>query len=445
MDDAAACDDQLSRTPPRGWAVTLLSRFQRSSIVVNSFAFGIFLPFITDDLGLTPLQAGLLQAVWWVATAALTLPFGALFSRFRPVPLTLVSLTLVVPFVFLQGLAVNFLALFAARLLLVVSNLISIPARTLLLQQWAARRDYAIVNAVGLSQHSLLLAISISLSAVLIGAVGSWRTAYFIQGGLMVAQVVAWLVVAKEDHAPVSGFQVRLRAPQRSPIAAIRAYPQAWLIGVTMFFLAATWTAMVTFLPTLLLQDKGISLTLGGPLLAFLYYSLVPFALSAGWISRKVPNRKLLLAVPAVCNVGVGRGNHGYAQSPAADGAHHGAGAGVGRLSRHRAFAVRVSGNRAARGGRGRRAHQHRHRDGVRRGAGRGRSRRRVHGFAANGAAGPHADDGRWRNLRAAVSEPLPGAGYSAASWPEGLGPVSLAFAKRRHGPSHGRVLYNGV
>ena len=306
MDDAAACDDQLSRTPPRGWAVILLSRFRRSSIVVNSFAFGIFLPFITEDLGLTPLQAGLLQAVWWVATAALTLPFGALFSRFRPVPLTLVSMTLVVPFVFLQGLAANFIALFAARLLLVVSNLISIPARTLLLQQWAARRDYATVNAVGLSQHSLLLAISISLSAVLIGAVGSWRTAYFIQGGLMVAQLIAWLLVAKERHAPVSGFQVRLRAPQRSPIAAIRAYPQAWLIGVTMFFLAATWTAMVTFLPTLLLQDKGISLTLGGPLLAFLYYSLVPFALSAGWISRKVPNRKLLLAVPAVCNVALG-------------------------------------------------------------------------------------------------------------------------------------------
>ncbi len=306
MDDAAPCDDQPRRTPPRGWAVILLSRFRRSSIIVNSFAFGIFLPFITDDLGLTPLQAGLLQAVWWVATAALTLPFGALFSRFRPVPLTLASISLVMPFVFLQGLAVNFITLFAARLLLVVSNLISVPAQTMLLQQWAARRDYANINAVGLSQHSLLLAVSVSLSAVLIGAVGSWRTAYFIQGGLMAAQLVAWLVVAREKYAPVRDFQVRLRAPQRSPIGAIRAYPQAWLIGITMFFLAATWTAMVTFLPTLLLEDKGISLTLGGPLLAFLYYSLVPFALSAGWISRHVPNRKLLLTVPAAFNVALG-------------------------------------------------------------------------------------------------------------------------------------------
>lgn len=306
MDEASPCDDQPRRTPPRGWAVILLSRFRRSSIIVNSFAFGIFLPFITDDLGLTPLQAGLLQAVWWVATAVLTLPFGAFFSRFRPVPLSLVSISLVAPFVFLQGLAVNFITLFAARLLLVVSNLISVPAQTMLLQQWAARRDYANINAVGLSQHSLLLAVSVSLSAVLIGAVGSWRVAYFLQGGLMAAQLVVWVAVARERYAPVRDFQVRLRAPQRSPVSAIRAYPQAWLIGVTMFFLAATWTAMVTFLPTLLLEDKGISLTLGGPLLAFLYYSLVPFALSAGWISRHVPNRKLLLTVPALFNVALG-------------------------------------------------------------------------------------------------------------------------------------------
>ena len=306
MDDGASPDGQLKRTPPRGWAVILLSRFRRSSIVVNSFAFGIYLPFITEDLALTPLQAGLLQAVWWVTTAALTLPFGAFFSRFRPVPLTLVSLALLTPFVFLQGLAANFLMLFAARFLLVASNLISIPARTLLLQQWAARRQYAIVNAVGLSQHSLLLAVSISLSALLIGAVGSWRAAYFIQGGLMVVQFAAWLLVARESRAPVRDFQARLSQPQRTPVGAIRAYPQAWLIGVTMFFLAATWTAMVTFLPTLLLEDRGISLALGGPLLAFLYYSLVPFALSAGWLSRKVPNRKLLLTAAAACNLALG-------------------------------------------------------------------------------------------------------------------------------------------
>ena len=306
MDDGASPDGRLKRTPPRGWAVILLSRFRRSSIIVNSFAFGIYLPFIAQDLALTHLQAGLLQAVWWVTTAALTLPFGAFFSRFRPVPLTLASLALLTPFVFLQGLSANFLMLFAARFLLVASNLISIPARTLLLQQWAARRQYAIVNAVGLSQHSLLLAVSISLSALLIGAVGSWRVAYFIQGGLMLAQLVAWLLVARESRAPVRDFQAQLQSPQRTPVGAIRAYPQAWLIGVTMFFLAATWTAMVTFLPTLLLEDRGISLTLGGPLLAFLYYSLVPFALSAGWLSRKVPNRKLLLTAAAACNLALG-------------------------------------------------------------------------------------------------------------------------------------------
>ena len=306
MDAAVSSSEELAGTPLRGWAVILLSRLRRSSIVVNSFAFGIFLPFITEDLGLSPLEAGMLQAVWWVTSALLTLPFGAWFSRFRPVPLTLVSFLLVVPFVFLQGLATSFLILFLARFFLVGFNLISIPAQTLLLQQWAARRQYPIINAVGLSQHSILLALTISTSALVIAAVGSWRLAYFIQGGFMLAQLLAWLIVARERHAPVKGFQEALRTPQRTPIGAIRAYPQAWLVGVTMFCLAATWTAMVTFLPTLLLEERGISLTLGGPLLAFLYYTLIPCALAGGWISRKVPNRRMLLVIPAFFNALLG-------------------------------------------------------------------------------------------------------------------------------------------
>ena len=124
-----------------------------------------------------------------------------------------------------------------------------------------------------------------------------------------------------------------------------------------MFFLAATWTAMVTFLPTLLLQDKGISLTLGGPLLAFLYYSLVPFALSAGWISRKVPNRKLLLAFPRCCNVALGVAITVTPYPLLLMALITGLGLVWVRLARHRALAVRVSGHRAARGGCGRRAH----------------------------------------------------------------------------------------
>ena len=89
MDTAASLAAGLTQTPARGWLVVLLSRLQGSSVVLISYSFGIFLPFIRQDLQLSPLEAGLLQSAWWVTSAVLALPCSVWFSRFRPVPLVL--------------------------------------------------------------------------------------------------------------------------------------------------------------------------------------------------------------------------------------------------------------------------------------------------------------------------------------------------------------------
>ncbi len=307
MDTSAALSAGLTRTPARGWAVALLSRLQVSSIMLTSFTLGVFLPFIRQDLQLSPLQAGLLQGVSWITAALMSLPSGVWFSRFRPVPLVLASLLLSTPFLFLQGLAQHFFVLLVARFCLMLFHEAATPARPLLLQQWVAPRHYALVNAVGLSQHSLLLATAISMSAWLIVMVGSWRVAYFIQGGFLVVQMLAWVLIAHEGKAPIPAHHLQraLQAPQETPFRSIWSYPQGWLLGTTMFSLAATWTTVVTFLPTLLLE-RGVALALGGPVLACLYYGLIPSAPLGGLLAHKVQNRQLLLWVPALCNMLLG-------------------------------------------------------------------------------------------------------------------------------------------
>jgi cyanate permease len=197
--------------------------------------------------------------------------------------------------------------LLVARLGLALFHEIATPARPLLLQQWVAPRHYALVNAVGLSQHSILMATAISTTAWLIVAVGSWRLAYCIQGGFLVAQTLAWVLVARESKAPIPAahLQRALQAPQETPLQALWLYPQGWLLGITMCALAATWTTVVTFLPTLLLE-RGITVALGGPVLACLYYGLIPSAPFAGLLARRVQQRKLLLWVPALCNTLLG-------------------------------------------------------------------------------------------------------------------------------------------
>jgi predicted MFS family arabinose efflux permease len=294
---------EVTRTPARGWAVLLLFRAQHSSVILISYTFGLFLPFIRDDLDISTLEAGLLQGVWWLTAATVSLPSGAWFSRFRPVPLVLVSLILGLPFLFMQALATGFAFLLLARFFFVICYVMATPARTLLLQQWAAPRQYAQINSVGLSQHSVILALAVSTSALLITVLGSWRTAYLLIGGLLLAQALAWVLVAQERKAPVHNFQSQLNQQEGTPLRALVLYPQGWIIAAMMFFLSATWTAMVTFLPTLWLEERGVSLTLGGPLLGFLYYGLIPSGLFGGFLAHKVPNRKLLLGIPALFNV----------------------------------------------------------------------------------------------------------------------------------------------
>ena len=124
-----------------------------------------------------------------------------------------------------------------------------------------------------------------------------------LMGGLMLVQAFAWVLVAQERKAPVRDIKSQLNEQEGAPLRALAAYPQAWIIAAMMFFLSATWTAMVTFLPTLWLEERGVSLTLGGPLLGFLYYGLIPSGLFGGFLAHKIRNRKLLLGVPALFNV----------------------------------------------------------------------------------------------------------------------------------------------
>ena len=305
---SASLSEGIEKTPARGWAALLLHYLQISSLRLSSFMLGIFLPFITADLGLTPMQAGLLQGVWWITAAIAVLPFGIWLSRFRPIPMNLVSLLLVTPFLFAQGLAFNFLSLFMARFFAALFHMIGLAARPMLFQQWAARRQYTLINAVGLSQHSILLAVAISTGALLITALGSWRLAYFVQGAFLLTQMVLWLVMARESRAPTQELSQVLQTASQTPLSALKAYPQGWLVGMVMFSLSATWTAIVTFLPTLMAEDRNISLSLGGPLLGFLYYGLIPGALVGGFINRWVSNRRLLLTIPAFLNVALALG-----------------------------------------------------------------------------------------------------------------------------------------
>ena len=322
--DVAAAAGAPAATPARGWAVLLLNRLHYTSVVLSSFAFGLFLPFIRADLGLTYLQVGVLQGVWWAASAAFLVPFSVLFGRFNPNRRALAALAALTPLAFTQGLATGFGALLAARFLTVLAYATMASARPLLLRQWAAPGQYATITAAGLSLHSAGMAAVLTFSPLLIVALGSWRMAYFAQGGLLAAQLLAWALLTRRgpavapastavadnttatDNAAADNATAADKAtaagPEPSPARALLEYPHAWLLGGVMLCLSASWTTVLTFLPTLLETERGIVVSEGNILFGFLYYALIPGGLAGSRIFRRITNRRLMVLLPAAGN-----------------------------------------------------------------------------------------------------------------------------------------------
>ncbi len=312
LPDTAPGDSPLTdsvATSRRGWALLLSNRLHYSSVVLSSFAFGLFLPFLREELDLTYLQIGLLQGVWWITSAMALVPLSVALARMNPNWRVFGALLLITPFVFAQGLATGFWTLLAARFLTVLTYAALAPVRPLLLRYWAAPRDYARVTSAGLSAHSTLMALVITFSPLIIVALGSWRLAYFVQGGLMAGHLLIWWMLAlarRSDSVGQLSDAMSLSPPAVTgspPIRALLAYPHAWLLGVIMMCLSASWTTVLTFLPTILAEERGVAIASGGVIFGFLYYPLIPGGLLGSKISRHFTNRKLMVVAPAVCNV----------------------------------------------------------------------------------------------------------------------------------------------
>lgn len=69
-----------------------------------------------------------------------------------------------------------------------------------------------------------------------------------------------------------------------------------------MLCLSASWTTTLTFLPTILEEERGVAISAGSLLFGFLYYALIPGALAGALIFKHLANRRLMTLLPAALN-----------------------------------------------------------------------------------------------------------------------------------------------
>ena len=225
-------------------------------------SIGFLLPSMKEELGLSPIQEGLIGAAPRIGSMILAIPFGWLLSRMRPKLLTSLSLFIGALLIFFQGWAPFFFYLFLGRLLFGIASIAREPARALLMRQWVPPKEVVIVNAL-MSFLFGIVAIGFILTPIILEWLdNSWRDTFYLYGALSLGLAVLWQVLGKERHTVT--FEEEMKSQIRNPLRSIMKYKDLWTVGLMMGGTSVTWTAFATFWPGYMEDTYDMSLTTVG-------------------------------------------------------------------------------------------------------------------------------------------------------------------------------------
>jgi len=185
------------------------------------------------------------------------------------------------------GFAPAFWALFATQVVFSLSLAMAQVPGSLLRTQWVPSRELGRVWGTGnalnaVAQTAALIGIPIAL-----GWLGGWRGVFHVAGVAMLLAAVAWMLTGRQrgEHRPAS---------VGSNFGALRR-PEYYLLGMASLGGATAYLACLLFLPTFLVQERGLSLQTAGIVSAVFPAAGLVSNVASGFVSDRVGRRKLFI------------------------------------------------------------------------------------------------------------------------------------------------------
>lgn len=287
-----------ARPSPYRWVV--ISMLWGLNVIepITLQSLGVMLPAITQDLSVTPSQAGLLGAAAWLGRALFSIPFSAWLSRYSPRRLVGGAILTAVVLVFLQGLSPAYGFLLASRVALVVVLVAEVPARPLLIQQWFPRREISLVNGIYSALNGTGVATAVVLTPFLLLALGGWRNTLYAYAVLFALGALLWILLAREGRS--EEYQSRYLAQKRTPLMAVMKYRELWLLALGQLGGYIAWSARLTFYPTFMLAAYQMPITTSGFILAMHQLGYIVGCFISGIVAEKVGYRRPLIYIPGI-------------------------------------------------------------------------------------------------------------------------------------------------
>ena len=257
---------------------------------------GILLPAVSEELGLSPSQQGLLGSAAYWGNLVLAIPLSWWTSRYGPKALTTVTLLLGTLLIFAQAWAPTFWVLLATRLAFGVSIIAREPARALLIRQWFRPEEAVLANSVSNVLFGVVVGGGLLATPIILGSLGDdWRLTLQIFGGLFALITVVWVVLGRERATPE--FSERQVPREAGLIKSAISHRDLWVAGFGFIGAVMAWSAFLSFYPTLMLDRYEISLRWTGAILAVGVFVGGITGLAVGYLVMTKDRRKGLLQV----------------------------------------------------------------------------------------------------------------------------------------------------
>jgi len=215
----------------------IVSQFLRNSV-------GVIAPNLADEIGLTPIEIGLLSSIYFFVFAATQLPLGVALDRFGPKLCMLVSIGFTVLGCGLFAVAHEIVGLVAARALLGLGTCSFLMAPVALYARWFPPERFSTLAGIQLGLGSLGAIFATAPLAFATASFG-WRITFLGVGACTaLIGVLVWLIVTDDPPglktAPrretlresVAGIWQVIRTPSMGRVfmAQLSSYPSYLLI-----------------------------------------------------------------------------------------------------------------------------------------------------------------------------------------------------------------------
>lgn len=167
---------------------------------IDRSAISVALPFMSEDLGITPAEQGLILSAFSWSYALMQIPAGRLIDRFGE--RIMFGASVLVWSLFTAGTALvhTFAALLTLRLGLGVGEAGAYPSAAKTVSRWFPKRERARATSVYDSGARIGSAVATPLIAFII-ALWGWQAVFLIAGGIGILWAIGWWAIYRSPEA----------------------------------------------------------------------------------------------------------------------------------------------------------------------------------------------------------------------------------------------------